>query len=272
MQRQEASPLGNIAMRTIVAALLSALVAGLFAAGPAWAQKRAEPGVFDYYVLSLSWSPAFCARAKGAPDPDQCGTDRKPGFVVHGLWPQYADGGYPATCTRDRNVPKSVVDQTMPVMPSVGLMVYQWSKHGTCSGLNATDYFAKLRAAHAKVAIPEGLKAPRRHRSGRAGGAPVPGGQPRPDAGRGGGGVLQGRRVGDSGLPGQESGLHALRQEGGGPLRQPQRGAVHHGGAASRRLDSGAPARPQVTAQPASSAMAAGISASSSRARKPSGP
>ncbi|MCG5239979.1 ribonuclease T2 [Azospirillum doebereinerae] len=147
-------------MRTIVAALLSALVAGLFAAGPAWAQKRAEPGVFDYYVLSLSWSPAFCARAKGAPDPDQCGTDRKPGFVVHGLWPQYADGGYPATCTRDRNVPKSVVDQTMPVMPSVGLMVYQWSKHGTCSGLNATDYFAKLRAAHAKVAIPEGLKAP----------------------------------------------------------------------------------------------------------------
>lgn len=147
-------------MRSAAVLFLSVLVAGLFAAGPSWAQKRGEPGSFDYYVLSLSWSPTFCARAKGAPDPDQCGADRKPGFVVHGLWPQNKDGGYPATCTRDRSVPKAVVDQTMAVMPSVGLMVYQWSKHGTCSGLTATDYFATLRAAHAKLAIPDGLAAP----------------------------------------------------------------------------------------------------------------
>ncbi len=147
-------------MRKHAALFLSALVAALFAASPSWAQKRAEPGSFDYYVLTLSWSPTYCARAKGAPDPDQCGADRKFGFVVHGLWPQNKDGGYPASCTRDRSLPKAVVDQTMPMMPSVGLMVHEWSKHGTCSGLNATDYFAKLRAAHAKIAVPDGLKTP----------------------------------------------------------------------------------------------------------------
>ncbi len=147
-------------MRKAFTVFVSALVAGLFAASPSWAQKKADPGSFDYYVLSLSWSPTFCARAKGTPDPDQCGADRNLGFVVHGLWPQFKDGSYPASCTRDRAVPKAVVDQTMPVMPSVGLMVHEWARHGTCSGLNATDYFAKLRTANARVVIPDGLKAP----------------------------------------------------------------------------------------------------------------
>ncbi|PWC34773.1 ribonuclease T [Azospirillum sp. TSO35-2] len=146
-------------MRSAILAALSVLVAGLLASSPSWAQRRAEPGAFDYYVLSLSWSPTYCARDKYGPDPDQCGAT-KHGFVVHGLWPQYNDGSYPATCTRDRNLPKAVLDQTMAVMPSVGLMMHEWTRHGTCSGLNATDYFARLRDAAAKVAIPATLKTP----------------------------------------------------------------------------------------------------------------
>ncbi|MBP2300185.1 ribonuclease T2 family protein [Azospirillum picis] len=146
-------------MRNAIAAALSVMVAGLFLSSPSWAQRKAEPGAFDYYVLSLSWTPTYCARDRSGPDPDQCG-EKKYGFVVHGLWPQYTDGSYPATCSRDRNVPKAAVDQTMAVMPSVGLMMHEWRKHGTCSGLDAGDYFAKLRAAAAKVAIPDTLKAP----------------------------------------------------------------------------------------------------------------
>lgn len=146
-------------MRKIAAALLCAMVAALASSGTALAQRRAEPGKFDYYVLTLSWSPSYCAKAKSDADPDQCGADRNFGFVVHGLWPQYKDGGYPATCSRDRTVPKAVVDQTMPIMPSVGLIVHEWTKHGTCSGLTAPDYFTRLRAAYAKVTIPDGLRA-----------------------------------------------------------------------------------------------------------------
>lgn len=149
-------------MRKLPPILAVAMVAFLCATGPAKAQRKGEAGKFDYYVLSLSWEPAYCAKAaeKGEADPDQCASDRKLGFAVHGLWPQYKDGGYPAGCSRDRVVPKAVIDQTMPIMPSVGLMVYEWQKHGTCSGLPVTDYFARLRAAYAKVTIPDAVKTP----------------------------------------------------------------------------------------------------------------
>lgn len=148
-------------MTKVLPAIAVALVAFLSMTGTSLAQRKAEPGTFDYYVLSLSWSPTHCAKNQGDSDPDQCGVERKFGFIVHGLWPQYSNGGYPATCTRDRTVPRAVVDATMPVMPSVGLIVHQWTKHGTCSGLPVTDYFAQVRKAFTKVKIPEALQAPK---------------------------------------------------------------------------------------------------------------
>jgi ribonuclease I len=48
-------------------------------------------GVFDYYLLTLSWSPTFCLTHK---DDAQC-SGKGYGFVLHGLWPQYAKGGWP---------------------------------------------------------------------------------------------------------------------------------------------------------------------------------
>lgn len=147
-------------MKRTLSVFSAVVVAFLSTTGTSWAQRKAEPGAYDYYVLSLSWSPTHCAKEKDQADPDQCGVERKFGFVVHGLWPQFKDGGYPASCTRDRVVPRAVVDQTMPIMPSVGLIVHQWQKHGTCTGLNATDYFARVRSAFAKVKVPEQLQSP----------------------------------------------------------------------------------------------------------------
>jgi ribonuclease T2 len=61
--------------------------------GVAHAQDRWQnaPGKFDYYVLSLSWSPSFCETATGNARRQQCGA-RPFSFVVHGLWPQYERG------------------------------------------------------------------------------------------------------------------------------------------------------------------------------------
>ena len=69
-------------LRTIA---VSILALGL-TLGSAAAQRlrQSEPGNFDYYVLSLSWSPSFCESPAGAASPQQCG--RRPySFVVHGL-------------------------------------------------------------------------------------------------------------------------------------------------------------------------------------------
>src|SRR5579862_3487496 len=84
--------------RLVGAALCGSFVASLWA-GVALAQGRRanEPGNFDFYVLSLSWSPSFCdAGAARAQDNPECGP-RPYAFVVHGLWPQY-ERGFPKSC------------------------------------------------------------------------------------------------------------------------------------------------------------------------------
>src|SRR3981189_3282321 len=139
--------------------LASAVLAGIPAAGTASAQDRRQnaPGEFDFYVLSLSWSPSFCEaaseRGRRGRSQVQCG-GRPFSFVVHGLWPQY-EHGFPDYCQRpsprlDRNVMSSMLD----LMPAPGLIFAQWDNHGTCSGLGARAYFETIRKARAAVKIP----------------------------------------------------------------------------------------------------------------------
>ena len=137
-----------------------AMAVGMALAAPAAAQDRRqnEPGKFDYYVLSLSWSPSYCeALAERAPNraPDQqCGA-RPFAFVVHGLWPQY-ERGFPSYCQvpaprLDRGIVGSVLD----LMPSPRLVFHEWDRHGTCSGLTPHAYFETMRKARAAVKIPD---------------------------------------------------------------------------------------------------------------------
>ncbi|WP_035690714.1 ribonuclease T2 family protein [Azospirillum halopraeferens] len=136
------------------------LLAVMLGAATASAQTRGRPGEFDYYLLSLSWSPAFCARQDEGASPEQCGADKRFGFIIHGLWPQHDSGGYPERCASSRRVPEAVVDAMMPVMPSVPLITHQWRKHGTCSGLDVEEYFARTRAAFAGITVPPDLAEP----------------------------------------------------------------------------------------------------------------
>ncbi|HSV29950.1 MAG TPA: ribonuclease T2 [Candidatus Omnitrophota bacterium] len=129
---------------------------------PAWAQQKAEPGRFDYYVLSLSWSPTWCASKAGREDFEQCGGLRRHGFVVHGLWPQYAKGGFPAQCATPTPLPGKLVEDMLPLMPSRKLIEHEWAKHGTCAGGDAQSYFAATRAARDKLRIPAPFAAPDR--------------------------------------------------------------------------------------------------------------
>jgi ribonuclease T2 len=112
-----------------------------------------EPGTFDYYLLSLSWSPAFCLSDPGAAE---CNGPRRFGFIVHGLWPQY-EQGWPENCNVHQQVPDSVVSGIADIMPARGLVYHEWSAHGTCSGLAPADFFALVRRAYAGIAIPAPL-------------------------------------------------------------------------------------------------------------------
>src|SRR5215469_9385223 len=131
---------GRVALATVAVWLAVAI------GGSAVAQDRRQnqPGQFDFYVLSLSWSPSFCEAAgeRGTPPQQQCGA-RPYSFVVHGLWPQY-ERGFPEFCQQ----------------PAPRLNFNEWDRHGTCTGLSPNAYFENVRKARAAVKIPDAYIAP----------------------------------------------------------------------------------------------------------------
>jgi len=122
---------------------------------PALASDQRRPGDFDFYVLSLSWSPSYCAEEGDDANSEQCAVNRPYGFIVHGLWPQY-ERGYARECyTSQRRVPDSIVHAMQDIMPSGSLVGHQWRMHGSCSGLSQRDYFGTVRQAYGKISIPK---------------------------------------------------------------------------------------------------------------------
>ena len=114
------------------------------------AAVTAAPGDFDYYLLTLSWSPEYCATHPSSPE---CAAH--PGFVVHGLWPQNNDGTYPEDCS---NAPGPTNPQgDTDLQPTVSLVEHEWQTHGTCSGLAADAYFNTIRQAFHEITIPASL-------------------------------------------------------------------------------------------------------------------
>ena len=123
---------------------------------------RNVAGEFDYYALVLSWSPSFCAEGTHGDSP-QCSVDdpRPYNFVLHGLWPQYGKG-WPQDCAAGNRpfVPGSLINQMLDIMPAKKLIIHEYSKHGTCSGLSPDAYFALARKLYSSVKIPERFQSP----------------------------------------------------------------------------------------------------------------
>ncbi|MFL6839504.1 MAG: ribonuclease T2 family protein [Bradyrhizobium sp.] len=143
-----------------ISRFLGSLAFVAITAGAATAQDHRQnaPGEFDFYVLSLSWSPSFCEaaseRGSSGRSQAQCG-ERPFSFVVHGLWPQY-EHGFPEYCQRPSpRLARNIMNSMLDLMPAPGLIFNEWDKHGTCSGLNARAYFETIRKARAAVKIPE---------------------------------------------------------------------------------------------------------------------
>ncbi len=148
-----------------------ALVLGLFliscSAAPATPNEKpsskssdsnsSNNSTFDFYVLTLSWSPDYCA-ASDTNDPQQCSPGRKLGFVLHGLWPQY-DKGYPSSCSTEA-MPKNVKAKFPFLYPNEKLYAHEWDKHGTCSGLSPEEYLSLTKKLKESVAIPTSYRSP----------------------------------------------------------------------------------------------------------------
>jgi ribonuclease T2 len=146
-------------MVKLIGSAVASAVLFLGGLGVAVAQdsRQNEAGQFDFYVLSLSWSPSYCAAAHeryARNEGIQCGA-RPFAFVVHGLWPQY-ERGFPENCqVPSPRLYRGIVNSMLDVMPAPRLIYNEWDRHGTCSGLSPRAYFDLIRKARAGVKIPD---------------------------------------------------------------------------------------------------------------------
>jgi ribonuclease T2 len=155
---------GPLLPRTALGKTIFVAALAFLAVATAQARHHSKPshdgqaGEFDYYLLSLSWAPTYCLTHSD--DGAEC-SGKGYGFVLHGLWPQYDGGGYPANCDTDIDLTSQAAATGRTIYPSERLMKHEWQEHGTCSGLSALDYFRTADRATAAVKIPAELETPK---------------------------------------------------------------------------------------------------------------
>lgn len=147
--------------RDALRAIASALgFIGLATAAPAQTAPPVATAPFDFYVMTLSWSPGFCDTGGADKSPEQCAAGSNEGFVVHGLWPDNRRSADPEDCDPNADASPDALSSARGLYPTDGLARYEYRKHGTCTGLSAPDYFAAVRFARDGLNIPDMLKAP----------------------------------------------------------------------------------------------------------------
>jgi len=122
-------------------------------------------GDFDYYVLALSWQPAFCETKRQKPECQSQNNGRfdATNFVLHGLWPnQNNDPSHSfAYCEQSHSIintdkagdwcdlpdlplSAAVTQELNVFMPGAESCLdhHEWYKHGSCAGMSADAYFA----------------------------------------------------------------------------------------------------------------------------------
>ncbi len=105
----------------------------------------------------------ICESPEGRDDETQCAPrgGRPYAFILHGLWPQY-ERGYPEECpTRTRPyVSQNIIDDMFDIMPSRRLIIHEYRKHGTCSGLTPEGYYQTARRIFESITIPQKFRNP----------------------------------------------------------------------------------------------------------------
>lgn len=107
---------------------------------PAAAAPEKAPGRFDYYVLTFSSRPGR--------------------VIVLSFAPHLNSGASPESCGTVKPASKGAVGIVESLMANRAAAQQEWAKHGSCTGLNAVEYFNTLRFARSQVQIPVQLTSP----------------------------------------------------------------------------------------------------------------
>lgn len=106
------------------------------------------------YTLALSWSPEFCHGARGRGNDFQCGGAQRFGFVLHGLWPEGANGPSPQWCAAAPRPSPDTLRRYMCMTPSARTLEHEWLKHGTCAAKTPEAYFGAAQTLWQGLRMP----------------------------------------------------------------------------------------------------------------------
>lgn len=135
----------------VVAICLAARAAS---AQPNAARDQEPPGKFDFYLMSFTIAPSFCALSARYAEKEECRAATDAGYramplTVHGLWPnreRVSVNLQPQYCAGPPlgRLPPALREKLAHWMPGVadGLDRYEWRRHGACSGLTPEAYFS----------------------------------------------------------------------------------------------------------------------------------
>lgn len=112
------------------------------------------------YLLSISWSPQYCATGRGASGGGsvamQCdGSIGRFGFVLHGLWPESNGSDWPQYCAPAGRLSRATIRRNLCMTPSAQLLQHEWAKHGVCMSRNPDQYFAAAAREFGRVRFPD---------------------------------------------------------------------------------------------------------------------
>src|SRR3546814_3586526 len=108
------------------------------------ARAADAPAKFDYWVLSLSWSPEFCVSNFGD---EEC--RQQFGFVVRGLSPQNEHGKSPTRCGDRKRVDKELTTRMLPLMATEREIQSQWHRYGSRSEEHTSELQSLMRISYA---------------------------------------------------------------------------------------------------------------------------
>ena len=130
------------------AGLLIALVAVVGALVLVNRQHSRPTSVSGSSLLVLTWAPSLCTVDSSVRGCRTGNVGRKgQAFLLHGLWPQPSSAQYCDVAKQDdrqriSDLPADLRDRLTATMSDASVLApHEWSKHGTCSGVSAVEYF-----------------------------------------------------------------------------------------------------------------------------------
>lgn len=104
---------------------------------------------FDFFIFSQTWAPTFCKI-----NPHKCLKSPVENFVIHGLWPQFANNTYPQFCKPCTPFNQTLLEETLKkdlekYWSDTGVidwdfLEHEWEKHGCCSEMGMEEYFSNI--------------------------------------------------------------------------------------------------------------------------------